>query len=93
MTDFHPKKRFGQNFLRDSGTIEKILAAAALHSDDRVLEIGPGFGALTDRLLERAGVVEVLEVDRGLAERLRQRGRQICSCMKATPCAWIGNRC
>jgi 16S rRNA (adenine1518-N6/adenine1519-N6)-dimethyltransferase len=72
--DFHPKKRFGQNFLRDSGTIEKILAAAGLHTDDRVLEIGPGFGALTDRLLERAGMVEVLEVDRDLAERLRQRG-------------------
>ncbi len=71
--DFRPKKRYGQNFLRDPGIVERILTAARLDAGDRVLEIGPGLGALTDRLLERAGEVEVLEVDRELAERLRQR--------------------
>ncbi len=71
--DFRPKKRYGQNFLRDPGIVEKILAAADLDPGDRVLEIGPGLGALTDRLLERVGRVEVLEVDRELAERLRRR--------------------
>ncbi|MFA5514891.1 MAG: 16S rRNA (adenine(1518)-N(6)/adenine(1519)-N(6))-dimethyltransferase RsmA [Desulfuromonadales bacterium] len=71
--DFRPKKRYGQNFLRDFGIVERILGAAQLSAEDRVLEIGPGLGVLTDRLLERTGGVEVLEVDRELAERLRRR--------------------
>lgn len=70
---FHPKKRFGQNFLRDPGVVGRILAAAELQSSDRVLEIGPGLGALTDQLLARAGEVRVMEVDRELAHRLRER--------------------
>jgi 16S rRNA (adenine1518-N6/adenine1519-N6)-dimethyltransferase len=74
VSDFRHKKRFGQNFLRDPGTVDKILAAAALQPEDRVLEIGPGLGALTDRLLAQAGAVEVMEVDRELAEQMRRRG-------------------
>jgi 16S rRNA (adenine1518-N6/adenine1519-N6)-dimethyltransferase len=68
-----PKKRFGQHFLRDRQMIERILHAAALQPDDRVLEIGPGQGVLTGPLLERAGQVVVMEVDRDLAEGLRRR--------------------
>lgn len=73
MMDYRPKKRFGQNFLRDLSVVERILTAADLSPDDRVLEIGPGLGVLTERLLARAGEVQVMEVDRDLAERLRGR--------------------
>lgn len=68
-----PKKRFGQNFLREPGIIDRILAAAQLCASDRVLEIGPGLGALTARLLDAAGAVEVMEVDRDLIAGLHQR--------------------
>lgn len=68
-----PKKRFGQNFLRDMSVVDRILAAAELEPQDRVLEIGPGLGVLTDRLLERAREVQVMEVDRDLVERLLAR--------------------
>ncbi|MDO3379645.1 16S rRNA (adenine(1518)-N(6)/adenine(1519)-N(6))-dimethyltransferase RsmA [Geoalkalibacter halelectricus] len=74
MTGEHrPRKRFGQNFLRDSSVIDRILEAADLNPQTRVLEIGPGLGALTDRLLDLAGRVEVMEVDRDLVARLRER--------------------
>ena len=49
--DHRPRKRFGQNFLRAPHVIEQILAAADLTHGDRVLEIGPGPGALTECLL------------------------------------------
>jgi len=70
---YRPKKRFGQNFLRDSGVVTKILAAARIEPGDRILEIGPGLGALTDRLLAAAGEVTVMEVDRDLAAGLAAR--------------------
>ena len=68
-----PKKRFGQNFLRDSGVVAKILAAADLAPGEQVLEIGPGLGALTDRLLETGAQVTVMEVDLDLIARLEAR--------------------
>ncbi|WP_305045673.1 16S rRNA (adenine(1518)-N(6)/adenine(1519)-N(6))-dimethyltransferase RsmA [Geoalkalibacter sp.] len=71
--DHRPRKRFGQNFLRDQSVIERILEAARLDGGSRVLEIGPGLGALTDRLLESAGRVEVMEIDRDLVTRLEER--------------------
>ncbi len=67
------KKRFGQNFLRDLSVVERIVAAADLDADSRVLEIGPGLGVLTERLLARSAEVHVMEVDRDLVERLRAR--------------------
>jgi 16S rRNA (adenine1518-N6/adenine1519-N6)-dimethyltransferase len=67
------KKRFGQNFLRDRHVVDQIVAAAALTDRDRVLEIGPGLGALTERLLAAAGSVAVMEVDNDLVARLRER--------------------
>ncbi|MHB8709222.1 MAG: rRNA adenine N-6-methyltransferase family protein, partial [Desulfuromonadales bacterium] len=51
MLPHRPRKRFGQNFLRAPHVVEKILAAAGLTPGERVMEIGPGLGALTDRLL------------------------------------------
>jgi len=71
--DHQPRKRFGQNFLKDGRVVDRILAAADLHADDRVVEIGPGLGALTDRMLGRSAGVTVMEVDRDLGGRLQER--------------------
>jgi 16S rRNA (adenine1518-N6/adenine1519-N6)-dimethyltransferase len=68
-----PKKRFGQNFLREPGIVAKILAAAEISTGESVLEIGPGLGALTDPLLTSGARLLVMEVDRDLAEQLSAR--------------------
>ncbi|MGO2243205.1 MAG: 16S rRNA (adenine(1518)-N(6)/adenine(1519)-N(6))-dimethyltransferase RsmA [Halomonas sp.] len=65
------RKRFGQNFLRDLGIISRIVRAVGPRSTDRLVEIGPGQGALTDPLLEAAGHLEVIELDRDLIPGLR----------------------
>ena len=67
------KKSLGQNFLEDQNVIEKILRAFDPKPEDRVLEIGPGRGALTERLIERSGSVYALEFDRDLAPLLAAR--------------------
>jgi 16S rRNA (adenine1518-N6/adenine1519-N6)-dimethyltransferase len=60
---FTTKKQLGQNFLIDSNILSKIIAAADLHADDGVLEIGPGVGTLTQALAEHAGQVVAVEKD------------------------------
>jgi 16S rRNA (adenine1518-N6/adenine1519-N6)-dimethyltransferase len=65
-----PSKRLGQNFVIDAGTVRRIAALAALHHDDVVLEVGPGFGSLTLPLLAAAGRVTAVEVDPALAAEL-----------------------
>ncbi len=70
---YQTKKRFGQHFLHDPAIIDKIITAARLDADQRVLEIGPGLGVLTERLLARVRQVTVMEIDTDLTERLRQR--------------------
>jgi len=69
----HPraKRRFSQNFLVDTNMARKICDLCAVGSGDTVLEIGPGTGALTRHLVERAGHVHAVEVDRELSARLR----------------------
>jgi len=67
------RKRFGQNFLVSPGIIHKIVDAIAPHPGDTVVEIGPGLGAITDPLLERIDHLQVVEIDRDLIARLRQR--------------------
>ena len=68
------RKRFGQHWLTDASVLDKILVAADLQFDDRVLEIGPGRGALTERLLKsKAAVVHAVELDRDLVIGLKQR--------------------
>jgi 16S rRNA (adenine1518-N6/adenine1519-N6)-dimethyltransferase len=62
-----------QNFLADPEVLEAILAAADPRPDRRVLEIGPGLGLLTGGLLDAGAVVTAVELDRGLAEFLRDR--------------------
>lgn len=65
------RKRFGQNFLQDGGIISRIVRAIAPRSGERLVEIGPGQGALTAPLLEAAGALEVIELDRDLIPGLR----------------------
>ncbi|MCC5810534.1 MAG: 16S rRNA (adenine(1518)-N(6)/adenine(1519)-N(6))-dimethyltransferase RsmA [Ectothiorhodospiraceae bacterium] len=68
-----PRKRFGQNFLQDSTVIDRILAAVRPSVDDRLVEIGPGQGALTMPLLAEAGRLVAVEMDRDLIDLLQQR--------------------
>jgi 16S rRNA (adenine1518-N6/adenine1519-N6)-dimethyltransferase len=64
------RKRFGQHFLHDPGIIARIIGAVAPQPGERVVEVGPGRGALTWGLLERAHRLETIEIDRDLAARL-----------------------
>ncbi len=62
------KKSLGQNFLRDEGVLDKIISAGELSSKDNVLEIGPGEGALTSKLLEKVDKVVAVEKDSRLED-------------------------
>ena len=72
MHGHQPRKRFGQNFLADSHYVGKIVAAIDPRSGDNLVEIGPGLAALTGPLIERAGRIAAVEIDRDLAARLRE---------------------
>ncbi|MCX7156792.1 MAG: 16S rRNA (adenine(1518)-N(6)/adenine(1519)-N(6))-dimethyltransferase RsmA [Rhodocyclales bacterium] len=67
------RKRFGQNFLVSPGIIHKIVDAIGPRAGDTVVEIGPGLGAITEPLLERIDHLHVVEIDRDLIARLRER--------------------
>jgi 16S rRNA (adenine1518-N6/adenine1519-N6)-dimethyltransferase len=64
------RKRFGQNFLHDAGIIQRIVHAISPQPDQRVVEIGPGQGAITLPLLDACGKLEVIELDRDLIQPL-----------------------
>jgi 16S rRNA (adenine1518-N6/adenine1519-N6)-dimethyltransferase len=66
-------KSLGQNFLHDGNQLRRIVDAAELKKTDKVLEIGPGLGPLTELLLEKAGEVLAIEKDARLIEFLRER--------------------
>lgn len=66
-----PSKQRGQNFLTDANVTRKVVSAAALSPDDVVVEIGPGFGALTLGLAEAARHVVAVEIDAGIARAFR----------------------
>jgi 16S rRNA (adenine1518-N6/adenine1519-N6)-dimethyltransferase len=66
-------KSLGQNFLHDGNQLRRIVDAAELNKTDKVLEIGPGLGPLTELLLDRAGEVLAIEKDARLVEFLRER--------------------
>src|ERR671923_480709 len=70
---FKPRKRLGQNFLIHERIIESILRLLGISSTDEILEIGPGLGFLTRRLVERAAKVWAVEVDPFLVDWM-QRG-------------------
>ena len=66
-------KSLGQNFLHDANQLRRIVAAADLHQADRVLEVGPGLGPLTELLVQHAGEVLAIEKDARLVAVLQQR--------------------
>lgn len=67
------KKSFGQNFLTDLGAINAIISALDLRESDVVVEIGPGRGALTERLIGQSSRVIAIELDRDMVSVLRER--------------------
>jgi 16S rRNA (adenine1518-N6/adenine1519-N6)-dimethyltransferase len=73
------RKRYGQHFLHDPGVIRRIVDSVSPAPGDRVVEVGPGRGALTWSLLERARQMDVIEIDRDLAQALVDdpRGAQL----------------
>jgi 16S rRNA (adenine1518-N6/adenine1519-N6)-dimethyltransferase len=68
-----PRKRFGQHFLHDPRVLARIVDSVSPSPDDFLVEIGPGEGALTAPLIERAGKLEAIELDRDLAADLAAR--------------------
>ena len=68
-----PSKRFGQHFLKDKRTIQRIIDALAPTSNETIIEIGPGTGALTAHLVERAGKVVAVEFDNKLTPFLTEQ--------------------
>lgn len=81
LKSFRPKKSFGQNFLKNPRVIEKIMGAAELSGEETVVEVGPGFGILTEALLnktggaQKTGKVIAIEKDRALFEYLKEKFR------------------
>jgi len=71
MKEHRARKRFGQHFLHDRGVIGRIVAALAPQPEDRIVEIGPGTGALTRPLLTRIAHLDAVELDRDLIARLQ----------------------
>lgn len=65
------RKRFGQNFLRDGNIIARIVSSIRPKQGDRLVEIGPGQGAITEQLLEAVGQLDAIELDRDLVPGLR----------------------
>jgi 16S rRNA (adenine1518-N6/adenine1519-N6)-dimethyltransferase len=68
-----PRRRFGQHFLHDPRVLARIVDAVSPSARDFLVEIGPGEGALTAPLIERAGKLEAIELDRDLASALAER--------------------
>lgn len=75
----YPRKRFGQHFLHDENIIEKIVTIIAPKSEQHIVEIGPGLGALTKFILPLANQLEVVELDRDVIPALKAE------------CAHLGN--
>ena len=67
------KRRFGQNYLVDKNVVKRILDAVQPKSDETIIEVGPGRGALTARLLESGARVIAIEFDRDLVAKLHQQ--------------------
>ncbi len=67
-----PRKRFGQHFLAQASTAERIVDAARLSADDVLVEVGPGLGALTRFLIQRVRRLHLVEIDRDLCDYLAE---------------------
>jgi len=73
MTHHRARKRFGQHFLHDRSIIERIVATLDPKAGERIIEIGPGQGALTRELLARVAHLDAVELDRDLVATLNTR--------------------
>jgi 16S rRNA (adenine1518-N6/adenine1519-N6)-dimethyltransferase len=71
-----PRHQFGQNFMIDQNLVRAVAEAGRISAEDCVIEVGPGTGTLTEELIERAGRVIVVEIDRDLAAMLQSRHGQ-----------------
>ncbi|MBR4370880.1 MAG: hypothetical protein IKS92_07525, partial [Victivallales bacterium] len=69
--EIHPSRRLGQNFLIDPNMLDSLVRSAGVAEGDRVLEIGPGTGTLTERMLAAGARVQAVELDHRLAGYLR----------------------
>jgi 16S rRNA (adenine1518-N6/adenine1519-N6)-dimethyltransferase len=67
------RKRFGQHFLHDRSVLDRIAREIAPRPDQALVEIGPGRGALTERLIGQSRTLDAIEIDRDLADQLRAR--------------------
>ena len=72
----YPKKSLGQNFLMDENILNKIIEAGEIKEGEKVLEIGPGLGFLTGKLIEKKSKVTALELDTGLIELLKHEHKE-----------------
>ena len=85
LNDFRhiPRKRFGQHWLKDQGVLNQIVTAAELNPDDCVLEVGPGKGALTEKLIEiskgkvGAFIFVINLFDLGGSDKLTKKGFKV----------------
>ena len=73
MKRYIPKKRWGQNFLIDSNIIDKIISSINVSSNDQILEIGPGKGAITTPLAKKAENITAIEIDSRLCDILEKQ--------------------
>jgi 16S rRNA (adenine1518-N6/adenine1519-N6)-dimethyltransferase len=90
------RKRFGQHFLTDTGYIQSIVAAIRPNTCDRLIEIGPGLGAMTLPLMQQLGHMEVVEIDRDLVahwQKKQLQGLEIhqADALKFDFCGWAKN--
>ena len=67
------RKRFGQHFLHDRAVLDRIVRELAPGAEDAIVEIGPGRGALTEKLIGQGRSLDAVEIDRDLAAALRER--------------------
>lgn len=70
---FRPIKKLGQNFLIDDGLLEREVDYAGINKNDIVLEVGPGIGNLTEKIVVKAGKVVAVEKDKGLCKLLKKK--------------------
>ncbi len=68
-----PLKRFGQNYLRDENIIDKIIDEFDIKEGDNILEIGPGRGALTEKLYNKTNSLTIVEIDRRVIDALSEK--------------------
>lgn len=68
-----PMHRFGQNFMIDKSAVDCLINTAQIQAGDRILEIGPGTGIVTERLLQSGAAVLAVEIDNGMAQLIQRR--------------------